>query len=210
MTSRPLIFRLAQWSARNSLETLYRMETVGLEHIPPNGPLLIAGNHASFMDPPAIGCVFPRACWFFARKTLFHGPISNYFLRNLLTIPVDRDGDSDVGAMKRVVQLLKAEEAIVMFPEGTRTTDGQLQPVRPGIGWLACKGAASILPTRIEGTFEIWNRHQKTPVLGPTVKVTFGPPIRPEEYDPGASKGKARFQIATERIEARLKKHWTV
>lgn len=112
--------------------------------------------------------------------------------------------------MKRVVQLLKAQEAIVLFPEGTRTPNGQTQPIRPGIAWLACKGGASILPTRIEGTFDIWNRHQKTPVLGPSLKVTFGKPILPEEYDPGASTGKARFQIATERIEVRLKRHWTV
>lgn len=208
MTKRPFIFRLAQWVSIHSFETLYRLEAEGLENIPSKGPLLIASNHASFMDPPIIGGVFPRGCWFFARKTLFKGPISNYFLRELLTIPVDRDGDSDVGAMKRVVQLLKAEESIVIFPEGTRTRNGLPQPIRPGIGWLACKGGASILPTRIEGSFDIWNREHKLPVLGPTLKITFGQPITPEEYDPGASVGKARFQISAERIEARLQAHW--
>lgn len=79
MTSRPLIFRLAQWGSRNSFETLYRMESAGLEHIPLEGPLLIAGNHASFMDPPAIGCIFPEPAGFLPAKLCFEARFPTIF-----------------------------------------------------------------------------------------------------------------------------------
>jgi 1-acyl-sn-glycerol-3-phosphate acyltransferase len=209
MKSAPVLFRMGQWGFRNAFDLLYRLEAVGVEYVPMDGPLLVASNHLSFFDPPAIGSIFPRPTWFFARKTLFGNAFSRYILTSVLSIPVDRDGDSDVGAMRRVLQLMKENQSLVMFPEGTRSPNGHPQDIRTGIGWLACKSQAPILPTRVEGSYDIWNRNMSAPALGPTLRVVFGKPILPAEYDPGSSYGKERFEIAAKRIATLLNAHWS-
>lgn len=181
----------------------FRGDVVGLEHVPATGGFLIAGNHASFLDPPFIGSQVPRQIAYFARKTLWVGGIASWWLDAVGTIPVDRDGGQDVSAIKRVLKALKQERGLILFPEGTRTLDGQFQSAKPGVGLIACKTQVPVVPARIFGSFEAYGKGMKFPRLGTRVTVVFGPPILPAEYDQ-PSAGKERYQIASDRIMARI------
>ncbi|HRI81167.1 MAG TPA: lysophospholipid acyltransferase family protein, partial [Opitutaceae bacterium] len=98
----------------------FRGEVVGLENLPRTGAFLIAANHASFLDPPLIGSQVPRQIAYFARKTLWKPGFASWWLDEVGTIPVDRDGGQDVSAIKRVVKTLKGDKGLILFPEGTR------------------------------------------------------------------------------------------
>lgn len=166
--------------------------------MPRTGGFLVATNHASYLDPPAAGIDATRDLNYFARKTLFRYTLSRVLIQPLRVIPVDRDGPSDVGALKRVFRMLKSGEGLLVFPEGTRTRDGGLQEGRAGVGMLACKAGVPVVPGRIFGSFEAWAADQK-PQLRAEIDVVYGPPIQPRQYDPGG-KGRERFEIASQRI----------
>ena len=181
----------------------FRGEVVGAEHLPPTGGFLVAANHVSFLDPPFIGSQVPRQLAYFARKTLWKGGFASWWLDAVGTIPVDRDGGQDVSAIKRVLKAVKDERGLILFPEGTRSLDGKLQRAKAGVGLIACRTQVPVVPARIFGSFEAFGKNAKLPRLGTRVTVVFGPPIPPSDYDePDA--GKERYQIASERIMARI------
>ncbi len=174
----------------------------GEENIPRQGGFIIAANHASVLDPPLIGCHVPRQLCFFARKTLWKGGFVSWWLDTVGTIAVDRDAGSDVVAIKRVLQVLRQDRAMIVFPEGTRTQTGQLQRPKAGVGLLACRTGVAVVPARIFGSFEAFGR--RGPLrIGTPVSVVFGRPLRPVDYD-DRSEGRDRYQHASERIMAAI------
>ena len=179
----------------------FRGEVAGLENIPRAGPLLIAGNHASFLDPPFLGCHVPRPLAFFARKTLWKGGLATWWLDAMGCIPVDRDG-SDVAAIKAVLRALAAGRALVVFPEGTRSADGALQPPKAGVGLLACRAQAPVVPARIFNSHRALGRDNQLR-LGTPVSVVYGRPLTPADYDDPTA-GKERYQRASEKIMAAI------
>jgi len=180
----------------------FRGEVSGLENLPKDGSFLIAANHASFLDPPFIGSQVPRQIAYFARKTLWKGGLSSWWLDEVGTIPVDRDGGQDVSAIKRVLKALKNDKGLILFPEGTRTPDGHLQKPKAGVGLIACRAQVPVIPARIFGSYEAFGKGRSLK-LGTPVTIVFGEPILPEEYH-DASAGKARYQIASTRIFAHI------
>lgn len=180
----------------------FRGEVAGLDHIPRSGPFLIAANHASHLDPPIVGCQVDRQMRFFARKTLWSNPVASWWLDRVECIAVDRDS-GDVGAIRRVLQALHEDRAVVLFPEGTRSPDGTLQRPKAGVGLMACKTGAPVVPCRVFGSHAAFGRGAALPRLGTPVSVVFGPPIAAAQYDEPAA-GKERYQIASERIFARI------
>ena len=180
----------------------FRGPTIGAEHIPRDSGFLIAANHASHLDPFLVGSRLPQQVTFFARKTLWKPGFASWWLNAVGVIPVDRDGGSDVAAIKRVLQALKEKKTIIMFPEGTRSPDGALQAPKPGLGLFACRAQVPVLPVRIVGSFEALGRSGSLN-LGTSVTVIFGRLLTPADYDV-PSAGKARYQIASERIMARI------
>ena len=104
--------------------------------------------------------------------------------------------------MKRVLAVFKSGGVVIMFPEGTRSPDGNLQKPKPGIGMLACKAAVPVVPARIFGTFEAFGRSGKLR-LGMPVNIAYGRPMSPAEYD-DPSLGKARYETAAQRIMDRI------
>lgn len=152
----------------------YRAEGAG--NIPEDGPVIIASNHASFLDPPLVGIASRRALWYLARRTLLDWPLLGPILPSLNVIPVDRDGN-DRTALKQIIKLLEAGEGVVLFPEGTRSPDGRLQRPQPGLGLLAAKTLAPVVPARIFGSFEAFPKNAKLPTPVP-IAVCFGPPLR--------------------------------
>ncbi len=180
----------------------FRGEVVGLENLPREGSFLLAANHASFLDPPLIGAQVQRQIAFFARKTLWKPGFAAWWLDTVGTIPVDRDGGQDVSAIKRVLRALKDNMGLILFPEGTRTPDGNLQAPKAGVGLICCRAQVPVVPVRIFGSYEALGKGRGVR-LGTPISIVFGRPISPAEYDDPTA-GKERYQIASTRIMERI------
>lgn len=151
-----MLLNLIKLLARVYFKTCYNFKVEGLENIPKTGALIIAGNHLSNADPPAIGgfAGLVRDSRFVAKKELFSIPLLGWFFRRSGYIPVDRArAIGDFGALQSVVAALEKGESVVMFPEGTRSRNGKPQRPKSGIGFLVYKTRVPVLPVKIEGTF---------------------------------------------------------
>jgi 1-acyl-sn-glycerol-3-phosphate acyltransferase len=196
-------YALAFYAARTFFQTLSRAEAVGVENVPRTGPFLLASNHASFFDPPLLGCFLPRPICYTPRKTLWKpGPMS-WMLNRLKCIPVDRDSGHDIGAFKRVFAALAASEGVLVFPEGTRTRDGRLQPPHRGVGLLAARYGVPVVPARVFGTYETFPRGAAWPRPFIRLGVRYGAPLLPAAYDPGP-RVPLRYETIAERIMAAI------
>lgn len=198
-----LVYGACHYVLRVMFDMFFRGEVVGLENLPKSGAFLIAANHASHLDPPFIGCQVPRQMCFFARKTLWSGKVSSWWLDAVGTIPVDRDGGQDVAALKRVLRSLAEGKVMILFPEGTRSPTGELQTPKPGVGFIVCKTQVPVVPVRIFGSFRAFGKGAKAPTLGTPVTIVFGQPIPPAVYDEPQA-GKERYSIASARIMAEI------
>src|SRR3982750_137860 len=145
------------------------------ERVPLKGPVILASNHASYLDPPLVGSGVKRGINYLARDTLFRYPGMGWLLREWNSVPVDRDGGGAAG-LKAILDRLLAGGAIILFPEGTRSADGSLQPARSGIGLTVIKSSAPVVPVRVFGTFEAYNRHMRFP-RPRQVSVKYGHPM---------------------------------
>jgi 1-acyl-sn-glycerol-3-phosphate acyltransferase len=132
------------------------------ERVPLEGSVILASNHASFIDPPLVGSGVTRRINYLARENLFRFPVMGWVLHRWQVVPVDREGGGAKG-LKAILDRLLAGGAIILFPEGTRTRDGKLQPARSGIGLTVIKSTAPVVPVRVFGTFQAYNRHMRLP-----------------------------------------------
>src|SRR5690242_15736625 len=146
------------------------------ERVPLKGPVILASNHASFIDPPLVGAGLKRGINYLARESLFRFPVVGWVLHRWQAVPVDREGGGAAG-LKAILDRLLAGGAIVLFPEGTRTRDGKLQPARSGIGLTVVKSNAVVVPARVFGTFEAYGRDVRIPRPHP-ISVKYGKPMR--------------------------------
>jgi len=157
----------------------FRWRISNPERVPLEGPVILAANHASFLDPPLVGAALKRPLNYLARDTLFPVPVVGWLLRLWQVVPVDREGGGAAG-LRAIFDRLLMGGAILLFPEGTRTRDGQLQPARSGIGLVVIKSDAPVVPVRILGTYEAYGRHTRFP-RPRRVVVKFGCPLRFEQ-----------------------------
>lgn len=197
------IYAAAYATVRMLFQAL-RLEIIGEHHIPRSGSFLLASNHVSFLDPPLGGVTCTRRLHFFARKTLFNTRFSNRLLSSLNALPVDRDGDSDIAAFRRVFNLLKTNDALLVYPEGTRSADGSFQPAKRGVGMIACRMQVPVVPLRIDGTFKMLSRRHKFPRPGTGITAMFGPPVAPAVYDPGKNDPE-RYATAAQTIMSAIR-----
>jgi len=145
------------------------------------GPLVIlVCNHQSFLDPVLATMALPREACYMARDSLFRRRLFKRLIESLNAFPIRRSA-ADLTAVKGALRRLKQGMALVMFPEGTRTLDGRVGPMLPGLGTIARKAAVPIVPTLIDGAFQAWPRGRALPRPG-SVIVEYGPPIRPAEF----------------------------
>jgi 1-acyl-sn-glycerol-3-phosphate acyltransferase len=158
---------------------LFRIRNHGREHIPTSGGVLVLANHQSHFDPVLIGQAFNRRLNYLARDTLFGFAPFRWLIRSLDAIPIDREGLGMAG-LKETLRRLKQEELVLIFPEGTRTRDGEVHALKPGFSALARRGTVWLLPVALDGAYQAWPRRQMLPGLA-VVDVQIGPPIRPEE-----------------------------
>src|SRR4051812_38066749 len=155
--------------------TYFRWRVFNPERVPLTGPVILASNHASFLDPPLVGSGVKRAINYLARDTLFRFPGIGWLLRKWNSVPVDREGGGAAG-LKAILDRLLAGGAIILFPEGTRTRDGKLHPARSGIGLTVIKSTAAVVPVRVFGTYEAYGRHIKIP-RPHRIAVKYGRPM---------------------------------
>lgn len=155
--------------------TYFHWSVFNSERVPLKGPVILASNHASFLDPPLVGAGLKRGINYLARASLFRFPGVGWLLRSWNSVPVDREGGGAKG-LKMILDRLLAGGAIILFPEGTRTRDGRLQPARSGIGLTVIKSNAVVIPVRVFGTYEAYGRHVKIP-RPHRVAVKYGRPL---------------------------------
>jgi 1-acyl-sn-glycerol-3-phosphate acyltransferase len=137
--------------SRAALGVLARARLIGAERIPPVGPLLVVCNHSSLVDPVVMAGLFPRPINFVAKRELFTFPPLGWAFRWAGVIPVNRHG-VDRQALGAAVSVLQRGGTLVVFAEGTRSADGVLRRVKAGVGLLAARGQADVLPVAILGT----------------------------------------------------------
>ena len=133
----------------------FRLELRGIEHIPADGPLIITPNHQTFADPPLVTIPVRRPIHYMAWNRLFAVPVLGRLIRRLRAFPVEIE-TSDGRAVREAVRLLRAGEALMMFPEGGRTPDGRLQPFKLGAFRLAVAHDTPVLPVTIAGAWKAW------------------------------------------------------
>src|SRR5205085_9333441 len=117
----------------------------GGRRVPKQGPVLLVANHQSFLDPVAVGIAARRHLCYLARKTLFTNPTFGAFLRSVNVVPVDQEGVAKDG-LRTVLDLLRADQAVLVFPEGERTLNGRMSPLRPGVHLLIKRSQVPIIP----------------------------------------------------------------
>jgi 1-acyl-sn-glycerol-3-phosphate acyltransferase len=142
-----------------------------------DGSALVAANHASFFDPPLIGAsLFPKKIYFLARDSLFDTKLMHWALSNCLTIPVKR-GQENASVFRQILKLVKEGKKVALFPEGTRSEDGELHSPKEGIGMMVLRSKAKVIPIYLHGTYEAWSCHKKRPKLHGQVAVVIGRPM---------------------------------
>ena len=156
----------------------YRLRVRGARNVPPSGAVVLASNHQSFLDPLIIGVGCGRPVWFMARDTLFRNGVFAWVIRRLHAFPVRRGG-ADRDALREALSLLAGGQAVLVFPEGSRTADGRIGSVRRGPVLLAQRAAAPIVPVVISGAFQVWPRQRSLPKLWGRMRLRFGEQILP-------------------------------
>ena len=171
-----LSYRLGWLGFRVMFAVYFRWRVFNPERVPRTGGVILASNHSSFLDPPLVGSGLPRAINYLARESLFRFPGIGALLRSWNSVPVDRDGGGASG-LREILNRLLAGGGIILFPEGTRTPDGKLQPARSGIGLTVIKSDVVVIPVRTFGTFEAYGRDHKFP-RPYRVTVKYGRPMK--------------------------------
>ncbi len=164
------------------LVLFYRLKRVDVHNVPAQGGVLMVANHQSFLDPPAIAVgIRHRQADFLARGGLFNFKPFGWFIKNLHAMPI-KQGAGDAGAMKVTIAKLNAGKMMVVFPEGSRTSDGQMLEFQRGIAVLIKRADCKIVPVGIAGAFDVWPRTKKFPRLFTRrIVVCFGDPIDSDE-----------------------------
>lgn len=163
------------------LWAMFGVKAYGSENVPAEGAAILAANHQSYIDPALVSMPLSRQVHFMARKSLFQANfLFAWLIRSLNAYPVERDR-GDLGAVRETMRRLKNGAAIVVFPEATRTKDGSIGELKPGLFVIAVKADALVVPTFIDGAYEAWPRTHKLPHRHP-ITVSFGKPIRHEDF----------------------------
>ncbi|MBW3607951.1 MAG: 1-acyl-sn-glycerol-3-phosphate acyltransferase [Actinobacteria bacterium] len=184
----PVIYWLARAVLQPFFHVYFRMRRIGMEHVPAEGPMIIAANHRSFMDPWVIGMMLRRPVYYVAKTELFHHPVAAWLLSSLGAFPVDRGG-GDRDAMDAARRILERGDVVVIFPEGTRTRPGALGSPKRGVGRLALQTGAPVVPVALIGTEAVRRGWRIRPHK---IRIRAGRPLRfPRVEEPSTALARA-------------------
>ena len=196
-----MLYRTVSFLAFMICKVLFRISILGASNVPASGSCIVACNHASFLDPAALGATCPRQLGFMAKESLFRVPGLGWLIRAVGAFPVKREG-ADLGAFKEAVSRLKSGKAVLIFPEGTRSQTGDLQAAKMGVGMLAVRSGAVIVPAYIEGSAKAMPPDEKFIHLK-KVKVTFGKPIDAGSVGVGLPT-RGRYEAIAEKVMSEI------
>lgn len=185
------LYPLAKMLVSTVFYPLYRIKVTGKKHFPKDGGVLLCTNHIDNLDPPVVGITCPRPVNFMAKEELFEAPVLKGLLPKLNAFPVKR-GMSDRQALRKGLSNLKEGNVVGLFPEGTRSKDGQLQKGLTGAGYFALRGNAAVVPCAIIGPYKPFR----------PLRVVYGKPIDMVPY----RERKASAEEVTEVIMDEIKK----
>jgi glycerol-3-phosphate dehydrogenase (NAD(P)+) len=197
----PLVYWIVRAILQPAFHLYWRLSRIGREHIPPTGPVILASNHRSFLDPFVIAVMARRPIYFMAKKELFVNRPVSWLLGALGAYPIDR-GASDQDAMATTRAILERGDGVLIFPEGTRTRPGELGRPKRGVGRLALETGAPVVPIAVIGTEAVRNGWRFRPVK---VRIRAGSPVRfPRVERPGPDLASA----VTDRIWPCIELQW--
>jgi 1-acyl-sn-glycerol-3-phosphate acyltransferase len=167
----------------------FSLRVQGHRNMLPEGPALVIANHQSFLDPLIIGLAAQRPLVYLARKTLFKNRFFAALIRSLNAVPIDQEGVGKEG-IRVILEQLEQGKPVVVFPEGERTHQGLMQPLKPGIFLLIKRTRAPIIPVGIAGAFDAWPRQRAYPLPAPlflparpgSISVSLGKPLDPHHF----------------------------
>jgi 1-acyl-sn-glycerol-3-phosphate acyltransferase len=190
--------------------SILRLRFEGDRDLPRHGPLIVAANHASSADPVLIGAFLNdklgRPVNWLGKRELVEFGLTGWAFRIAGIHPVDRDA-ADLEAFRTAMRILEAGQVLAVFPEGTRSRDGALQQVREGVGMLALRSGAPVLPVAVIDSDRAWPRGQLLPTFGKRVTVRYGKPFSvTEELDAAGHgrRGRQATEAATRSIMTRI------
>ncbi len=195
-------YKLLQPIAKVIAWLLFRPKVVGTENILLKGGVLIVSNHPTYLDPILLAIYAPRPFSFVAKRPLFHMPVIRTFLWLTDCIPVEQDAP-DRRALRLSIRKLRDGDALVIFPEGTRSDYGKLRPFQLGPAMIAAEAKSPIVPCGLAGVYESWRMDAPIPKPAP-VSIVFGKPFMPEIL-PDATRRESLLHI-TERMRSEIVK----
>jgi len=195
----PFWFHIVRLFSLTFFKFFHSFRTSGTDNLPP-GPLILAPNHASYLDPPATGCGLFRVTYYLARHTLFKPPIASWLLPSIGSIPVNQNSPGP-SSLKNIFEVFKNKGTLVLFPEGQRTFDGNLRKAEPGIGMIAARANVPVVPVHIIGSREAMPRNGRWHPFRP-IRVVYGKPMR----FTGDPKSREDFQKFADEIMSAISK----
>ena len=167
----------------------FSLRMQGQANMLPSGPALVVANHQSFLDPLIIGLCARRPLVYLARKTLFRNRYFGAMIRHLNAVPIDQEGIGKDG-IRVILEQLSLGKAVVVFPEGERSPEGHMLPLKPGIHLLIKRARAPIIPVGIAGAYEAWPRWRAYPIPAPlalpasprSIAVSLGKPLDAHQF----------------------------
>jgi 1-acyl-sn-glycerol-3-phosphate acyltransferase len=171
----PLLYRLFRAIFRFSFSVYCRLEAYGVENVPPQGGFMIVSNHASYFDPPLIGTRLRRGLYYMAKRELFRVPVFGRLIRAVNSVPVDR-GQVRRESMREYIRLMHEGHVLVVFPEGTRSRDGELKPFKAGVAMIAAQAEVRCIPAYVQGSYKSWPKHRWFPRPA-KIRVFYGAPF---------------------------------
>ena len=195
-----LFYRLVRWTSIPLFRLYFPLKRSGVEKVPAEGPLIVAGNHASFLDPAVLGSAFPRPVHFLINARVWRRRGLNWFYRGMRSIPVDREGRPTRDAIQQALRRLEQGRVVGIFPEGGRNDGGSLEEALAGVALLARRSGALVVPTGLAGTGQSMPKGSPLPEPMP-ICVRFGEPLR---LEPPSESGPAARRAADSRFTAEL------
>ena len=163
----PPFYRLARWFCWLVLRIVWRFESIGSEHVPATGPVILACNHVSYLDPPALGAGIGRQVTYLAKKELFAIPVLGRVIAALGAYPLDREAGGAAG-LRAALRVLKDGRCVGIFPEGTRNLRGDAEE-KGGAALLGALSGAPVVPAAVVGSRDAKRLHR--------IRVIYGEPI---------------------------------
>ena len=155
---------------------LWGLRVAGALGVPSRGGVILASNHQSYLDPPFVAACLPRETSFMARRSLFEIPLLGPIIVACNAFPIERNS-GDVRGVKNAIERLRSGSALLLFPEGTRSRDGRIGPLKGGLRMIAERAGVPVVPVLVDGAHRVWPKGRLFPRLHGHVLVRFGKPV---------------------------------